>query len=298
MAASALAIVVPVVAFDQVWYDPTVAVTLVMTIAIIFTAAFAADNLILFREAREAEFTPILDTELSISYERGESRIDVSLMNVGRGIAAGLEASLWWTESDLVAWVPHRVRGIHNRLRPGEETRADIVHPPVHLAVQRHYSPSLPGVVLQIRYRDGLKRSVELFEAFDMSKDEDSGQTILVRSPLPIPASLTSLDAKQKLLDEEIARVSEEFDLSAHGLEVKGLVGRGHQGVKVTRAGKDLWMAQTGVEGPVYHIGEWLRDAIPNLIEKTELLSADERGDAPTETVDNEESRHVTGLDA
>ncbi|MDP2957724.1 MAG: hypothetical protein Q8N53_14960, partial [Longimicrobiales bacterium] len=45
-------------------FDPAVAVNVVVAIAIIFTAAFAAENLQEFRKASEAEYTPVLHCQL------------------------------------------------------------------------------------------------------------------------------------------------------------------------------------------------------------------------------------------
>ena len=271
-----LGILVPLALHDAVQYDTMTAVTIVMTLAIIFTAAYAADSVSAFREARAAEYTPVLDVRLSERVIRGRDfKLVVEVRNVGRGIAAGVESAVWWMEGDLVAWVPHRLELPTDLLKPGEATSADISRPKVRAVAQRHFRPGTPELVVEVRCRNALKRETREYSTYDAIRESD-GRTLFRESIHPVPGELTSLDAKQRLLDGILAEIAEEHHLVERGLDLAGRVDQQVIQVRLSKDGEDVWWGQTGVERPVYDFAESLNRDLP------ELLSRHESGGAGT----------------
>lgn len=263
-----LGIVFPAVYYEAVRYDPMIAVTIVMTVAIIFTAAFAADSVTAFREAREAEYTPILDVKLSERVIRGvEFKLAVEIRNVGRGIAAGVEASIWWMEGDLVAWVPHRLDVRKDLLQPGDSTTVEMSRPKVRAVVQRRFRPGVPELVVEVRFRNALRREAREFTTYDLIREQD-GTEVFRESIHPVPDQLTSLDAKQKLLDEVLSEIADEHRLKERGFELSGRVHEQVMQVRLNRDGESVWWGQVGVERPVYDFAESLDRDLPKVLER------------------------------
>ena len=84
--------------------------------SIFFAAGDASENLKAFRKAREDENSPKFDVAVVRAYEGGKGVYEVSLLNIGSGMAARVEASLWWMDSDLAMWLPSRVEGLSDLL--------------------------------------------------------------------------------------------------------------------------------------------------------------------------------------
>ena len=173
-----LATIVPA-ALGQVAYSSAVAVTLIGTLAIIFTAGYAAENLKEFRKATEAEYTPVIDASLNQVYRRdARLTILVSLLNIGRGTAARVEATLWWMDSDLTVWTPHRIDELDHLLRPGAETETGVESPWVRLAIHHEFRSDVPALILQVRYNSPLGAQ-EDFIPYDLAADEDDLQAFV-----------------------------------------------------------------------------------------------------------------------
>ena len=270
VATLALGIVVPLVLHDAVQYDTMTAVTIVMTLAIVFTAAYAADSVSAFREARAAEYTPVLDVRLSERViQGGDFKLVLEVRNVGRGIAAGVESAVWWMEGDLVAWVPHRLELPTDLLKSGEATSAEISRPKVRAIAQRHFRPGTPELVVEVRCRNALKRETREFATYDTIRESD-GRTLFRESIHPVPDELTSLAAKQRLLDGVLAEIAEEHRLVERGFDLAGRVDQQVIQVRLSRNGEDMWWGQTGVERPVYDFAESLNRDLPELLSRHE----------------------------
>ena len=262
-----LATVVPAL-LGPVRYDASVAVNVVMAIAVIATAVYAAANLSEFRSARVAEYTPVLDLRLRTVRERGEEKqLVVEIRNIGRGVAAGLEVAVWQTDKDLVMWLPERVTLDDDVLKSGEAASGSIEYEWVHPLVQRHLEPGLPTAVVQVKYRNALLHDEERFYPFELpSGDEEAADMSLLRpSPFEVPKELTSVGAKQRLLDEVLTRAAEESGLPALGLKVVGTVTRKSQSMRVLDGKTVLWSAQIGPNEGVYHLAEWLQGSAEEL---------------------------------
>jgi len=268
-----LGVVIPALYYDAVQYDAMTAVTIVMTIAIAFTAAYAADSVSAFREARDAEYTPVLDVRLSEKVIRGsEVRLALEVRNVGRGIAAGVECAIWWMEGDLVAWVPHRIDLETDLLRPGDATTGEISRPTVRAAVQRYLRPGVPELVVEVRCRNALRSETREFTTYDTKRESD-GREMFRESIHPVPAELTSLSAKQSLLDGVLAEMADQHGLEGRGFELSGKVDPRMIQVRLTRDGEDMWWGQTGVERPVYDFAESLNYDLPAILARHETNS-------------------------
>ena len=265
---TALATIVPA-AIGSVEYDPILAVNLVMTIAVLATAFYAAANLSEFREAREAEYTPVLDLALRLVRERGlDKALEIRARNIGRGAAAGIEIAVWWTDKDLVMWLPRRVPLDSDLLLSGEATTSRLEFEGLHAVFQKHFKPNLPSLVVQLRYRDALLREVEVFRPYDLPSGEDDtlDLSILQPSPLPVPAELSSVEGKQRMLDEMLGLASEELGLTERGLSVEGTVSRQKIQAWVRLDDRELWRAQTGPGEGIFHFSEWLERAAPRIL--------------------------------
>lgn len=251
-------------------YDASVAVNVVMAIAVIATAVYAGANLSEFRAARLAEYTPVLDLRLRTVRERGqEKQLVVEIRNIGRGVAAGLEVAVWQTDKDQVMWLPERLTLDQDVLRSGETTSGSIEFEWVHSLVQRHFHPGLPTLLVQLKYRNAMLRDEERFYPFELpSGDEEGADMSLLRpSPFEVPAELRAVDAKQRLLDEVLARAAEEAGLTALGLKVEGTATRKSQRIRVLDGETVLWSAQIGPNEAVYHLAEWLQGSAQQLKE-------------------------------
>ena len=250
-------------------YDPLLVVNLVMTIAVIATAIYAAASVAEFRSAREAEYTPVLDLVLRIVREKGmDKRLLLGVRNIGRGAAAGVEAAIWFTDKDMVMWLPKRVALEDDLLLSGDSTSGELEFEGLHAVVQKHFRPTLPAIVLQLRYRDALQREVERFLPYDLpgSEDETTDFSVLQPSPQAVPTQLKSVEGKQRLLNEVLATAAEETGLLAAGLTVSGDVTRKAIRISVRDGKKDLWQAQTGPGDAIYHFAEWLNNAAANIL--------------------------------
>lgn len=244
-----LATVVPAL-LGQVTYSALVALSWAGTLAIIFTAGYAAENLKAFRKAREDENSPKFDVSVVRAYEGGKGVYKVSLLNIGSGMAARVEASLWWMDSDLAMWLPSRVEGLSDLLLSGVETQGRVEAPWVRLATQRVFRPDVPALVLQVRYSSPIKEGVqEDFYPYDLGEDN-----AMVPSLSLAPSELRSLAGKQQLLNEGLAKLSEIHSLAQQDMTISGEVSGRVQTVTLSRGGEILWMISSAVDEPVYHI--------------------------------------------
>lgn len=268
-----LATVVSWMLLPNVAYDPAVALTFASTVAILFTAAYAADNLREFRRATEAEFTPVIDWDLRTVRHSGKALLEVRLINLGRGTAAGIEAAVWWSDDDLVAWIPHRLGGINHVLRSGEETADSLEEPWMHLPIHKHLVPDSPQLVLQLQYRDPYRCTKEKLIPFEIGRDRD-GLPILTRSGHPVPQGLRSVEGKQTILDDQLKSLTEEFDLAKHGLELTSYVDHRVLQAAIVKDGQELWRSKVTIERPVYHTVEWVREVLSRKIAEADIPDA------------------------
>jgi hypothetical protein len=149
-------------------YDAAFAVNLVTAIAVVATAAYAAENLHELKLAREAEFTPVLDVMFRYVRVGRERELALVMRNIGRGAAAGLEVAVWWLDPDLVMWLPHRIDLDRDLLLAGESATGRVEYPWMRTLVHKHTGgETLPAVVLQLRYRDALRRQQDDFVPYD-----------------------------------------------------------------------------------------------------------------------------------
>lgn len=290
-----LATAVPAL-FGPVTYDALVAVNVVMAIAVIATAVYAAANLSAFRAAKEAEYTPVLDLRLQTVRERGlEKHLFLEVRNIGRGVAAGLEVAVWQTDKDLVMWFPERVALECDVLRSGETASGRIDFEWVHPLAQRHLQPGLPTTIVQVKYRSALLKDEEAFYPFELPSGEDEAADMsrLRPSPFEVPKELTSVDAKQRLLDQVLAHAAEEAGLTALGLKVVGTVTRRAQSMRVLDGDAVLWSAEIGRNEGVYHLAEWLQGSAEELkasqSEHAKALEASAPGSSPAAEADKSE---------
>lgn len=251
-----------------VQYDALVAVNLVMTIAVIATAIYAAANLSEFRKARDAEYTPILDILVRTVRERGrETSLLLEVRNIGRGAAAGLEVAVWQTDKDQVIWLPERVPIDRNVLMSGESTSGVVKYEWLHSMVQRHFTPGLPDLIVEVRYRDALTPEVEQFMPYDHPSDDEEAvdMSLLRPSRSAVPKELRSVEAKQRMLEEVLDRCTRELGLTELGLKAVGKATRKAITVRVLDGDKELWRGQIGPNEAVYHLVEWIEHSASDL---------------------------------
>jgi len=261
--ATVLATAVPTLA-GPVSYSPKVALSLITTIAIIATGWVAAENLLAFRAATEADLQAVIDVQLRLSQEYGmPQKVEASVYNLGRGSAGAIEVTLWQLDSDYQLWLPSNLAGASDSLEPSESTRGEAEVPDFHLEFHRHLQPELPHLIIEVDYNDAYSAyrmtspNKTLF-AFDLGRS-NAGEATLVRSEKPPPPDLRSSKGKKALLEAEVKRVLAEFDIAEGELSVATDVHHGGMFVTVSRENQKWWMSHNSAEAPVYRAGEALR---------------------------------------
>lgn len=163
-------------------FDPMLAVTLVMTIAIIWTAAYAAENLQLLSRVARAEHDAILAVSVHATRNVDGLTLPISIRNLGKGAAIDVRSKAWLPCDDGEMWIPVSLTRMDSLEPLGAPTIPTRKIEAEHLSVQSELSPFL---LVEVSYRQALPGICVKQFAFDWVEGEDQNHPIFVPTDWP-----------------------------------------------------------------------------------------------------------------
>lgn len=243
-------------------FSPSVTLEWAALIALIWAAAFAADNLSELRRARVAEILPLIDVRPAWD---DASNLQISVRNVGKGAAVGLRGAVWWKDGDSAEWFPYLVPALPDILPAGGTAEGAVDAPLFRLETEEEPIK----LVTEIQYEDAEHEHHQQLDAWGF--EWHVGPPRLVRQDLRGEAVTNLLaaerGAKDQLLDETLQTVRRAWRLNDHW-ELYGEVTGNSMSVHLKNPSKEVeWSIGTSADQPIDHqvdaVVERLRREIP-----------------------------------
>jgi hypothetical protein len=243
IAATILAAIMPLFLFDRVVYNAVLTVNVIMTIAIILTAFFAAWNLKHLQEIAAAEYNPELTVEALLEASGNESHFLVTVANVGQGHAIDVEARIWTRLHPAENWFALRIPQVPRHLPPGQSIECRFPVDDRLLHSWSIYGPARPSIVTEALYRDVLPRSRRSPprstppESYDLQWST-AGNYGLVGSNTPAPDFEKACEDRRRHLKKVIEKHAKRL---SYGLSIEHRITPYELTVDIVRPGEDVY---------------------------------------------------------
>lgn len=179
--------------------------------ALLWAAAFAADNLSELKAARIAELLPLIDVGLRRGYDQGEPQLVLSFRNLGRGHAAGFEAVVYQLDLDKLYWVPDRLSELPDLIAPAEVLR-EVRQQNDWIKYALQNEPC--DLIVEVTFRDPLGKHHKLPLGFKIGHLTDEMQEVEPPPRPPIDHKLDVIRRRLKDLEVELHLADEGWSLT------------------------------------------------------------------------------------